>query len=405
MIVSLSAIIPLSAVKTKTCFLQPDANSRTINIFTLNNSQLVGENLFYPNVLLYAKDKIYNPLEESVMSLDGVKAVRPLKIKQKKIEFIEKNPVFYFIYNTDNYYHFVYDTLPYLISFFYLKRQIKPLKLLVNLPGPHRNTLYKFVEEFFQLLGISSKDLIFCNNKTLYKTIFISNSFTHGKNSNLPPRSEIFTLYKKIISNAKKIAICKRRARIYISRRTWLHNNFDNIGTNYTQRRKLINEDELVRQLAIKNFVEVFSENLSVAEKVLLFNKAEIIAGAIGGGMVNAVFAKKNAKIMVFVSPTFFEKNNRFKFCFLGKKVLYNNNSMHVEKTFFKKYMRVQVPSRNIIGEIVEVEKKTLRIAYVTRNVTGWNTKERVKYITIKQKNCIRLDSGLNSAWKINLPL
>ena len=125
MIVSLSAIIPLSAVKTKTCFLQPDANSRTINIFTLNNSQLVGENLFYPNVLLYAKDKIYNPLEESVMSLDGVKAVRPLKIKQKKIEFIEKNPVFYFIYNTDNYYHFVYDTLPYLISFFYLKRQIK----------------------------------------------------------------------------------------------------------------------------------------------------------------------------------------------------------------------------------------------------------------------------------------
>ena len=102
------------------------------------------------------------------MSLDKVKVVKSFRIKQKKAKLVEKRPVFFFIYNTDNYYHFVYDTLPYLISFFHLKQQVKDLKLLVNLPGPHRNTTYKFVKEFFQLLGIAEKDLIFCNDKTLY---------------------------------------------------------------------------------------------------------------------------------------------------------------------------------------------------------------------------------------------
>lgn len=398
-------IAPLSAIKTKTCILQPDINGRVINLYCLKNSQLIGENLFYPNPLLWTNNKIYNPLEESIMSLDKVKAAKSFRIKQKKAKLVEKRPVFFFIYNTDNYYHFVYDTLPYLISFFHLKQQVNDLKLLVNLPGPHRNTTYKFVKEFFQLLGIAEKDLIFCNDKTLYATLFISSSFTHGHNSNLPPRNEIFTLYKTIISNAKKIAICQKKSRIYISRRTWLHNNFDNIGTNYTQKRRLVNEDELVKQLSAKNFIEVFSENLPVAEKVLLFNKANIIAGAIGGGMVNTVFAKRKAKIIVFVSPTFFEKNSRFKFCFLGKKVQYNNNSEHVEKTHFKKYMRVQIPSLNIVGEVVKVGKDTLKVAYVNRNVAGWNTEEQVRYATVKQKNCLKLDSGLNSPWKINLPL
>ena len=38
---------------------------------------------------------------------------------------------------------------------------------------------------------------------------------------------------------------------IYISRRTWLNSDKSNIGTDYTSRRKMINENELVEQLKV----------------------------------------------------------------------------------------------------------------------------------------------------------
>ena len=42
------------------------------------------------------------------------------EINNKKI--INEN-VFFFIYNFDNYYHFLYDTLPYLYTYFELKKE------------------------------------------------------------------------------------------------------------------------------------------------------------------------------------------------------------------------------------------------------------------------------------------
>ena len=43
------------------------------------------------------------------------------------------------------------------------------------------------------------------------------------------------------------------------------------IGTNYTQRRKLVNEDDLVDKLIKEDYVEVFTERLSTIEKIAYF--------------------------------------------------------------------------------------------------------------------------------------
>ena len=46
----------------------------------------------------------------------------------KNSHFMYNTDVYYFVYNMANYYHFIYDTLPYLYSYFYEKEYLVPQK-------------------------------------------------------------------------------------------------------------------------------------------------------------------------------------------------------------------------------------------------------------------------------------
>ena len=56
--------------------------------------------------------------------------------------------------------------------------------------------------------------------------------------------------------------------RIYISRRTWTIEKTENIGTDYTQKRMCVNEDEVVELFKQYGFKEIFCENLSMKDKI-----------------------------------------------------------------------------------------------------------------------------------------
>lgn len=387
----------------KTLFLQKDKNNREIYIFDLNNVQFIND-LYYPNVLVFSQEelKIYNPIREKIMSLKNLSNKSTYDGEIQKTKNIYENPVFYFIYNTDNYYHFIYDTLPYLISFQHLKQKYSNLKLLMNYPNHQKNSFYKFVDEFLDIIGIKNKDILIVNKDTLYKKVYISSSYTHDIDSNLPPRSEIYSLYNSIVKNIKEKHTNEQMpSNIYISRRTWMHNDLSNIGTNYTTRRKLINENELVDILQKKGYTEIFTENLSTIEKILLFNNAKNIIAPIGGGVCNALFCNNKANITILVSPTFLDINNRFIYLFKDLNVNYNHQSEHVEKNEFKKYMRVKYG--NITGEIEDINNNELLINYTDINVAGWNNQNQYKTISINQKFCQKLDEGLNSEWILDL--
>lgn len=398
-------ILGLKTIKNSQVFLKRDKNNREVKIFNLSNCQLVGDSTFYPNCLVYCKDdkKVYNPLDEKIMSLDKTQTKKLQNLTKTKPTNRVDTPVFFFVFNVDNYYHFIYDTLTYLISFFWLKKKIKNLKILTNYSGPAHKNFYKFVQEFFEILKIKNNDIIIADKATLYSKIYISESYTHGIDSNLPPRKEIYTFFKKIVTSINLNTSTPKK--IYISRRTWLHNDFSNIGTNYTQRRKLVNEDDLVNELRLKGFNEVFTEQLSTKEKIHLFKNAKEIAGPIGGGMVNVLFAKPSAKVHVFVSPTFLDVNNRFKYSFSGKDTIYYNNTKHVESTKFKKYMRVEIPAKKIVGEITNIEGNTLFVSYTDRAVAGWGSQDKHIVKKFNLSDCVPLDNGLNSGWIIKLPL
>jgi hypothetical protein len=63
--------------------------------------------------------------------------------------------------------------------------------------------------------------------------------------------------------------------------------------------------------------------------------------------------------------------------------------------------MRAQYGS--IIGEITEVNKNFIELAYTDDFVAGWNYDLKLKNIKVDPKLCKILDNGLNSNWKINI--
>ena len=177
----------LDLIDSKYSFLKKDENGREIFIFELDNVKVLGKSLFYPNTLLYSNNKIYNPIRENIMSLKKLKSDDTYQLDNLEINNTIDTPVFFFIYNVDNYYHFVYDTLPYLISFKEIKKEHKDLKLLMNFSYGKSN-FYRFVKEFLDLLNISDDDIIIVDKNTEYRKVFISSSYTHEYDSNKPPR-------------------------------------------------------------------------------------------------------------------------------------------------------------------------------------------------------------------------
>ncbi len=249
-------------------------------------------------------------------------------------------------------------------------------------------------------MGIRGDDIIIADENTNYKKIYISTSYTHDFDSNLPPREEIYSFYREI-ANKVKIDDIDLPKKIYISRRSWLHGDTSNIGTNYTERRKMVNEDELVDFLTSKGYVEVFSELLTTKQKIAIFKNAESVIGAIGGGICNVLFSKTECKLTALISPYFLDVNTRFKYSIDKVKLTLFVDSRNVETTSFKKYMRVKCG--DIVGEITNIENDNIAIIYSDVRSSSWNSQNEYKTMVVKADSCIRLDEGLNSSWEINL--
>jgi capsular polysaccharide biosynthesis protein len=179
------------------------------------------------------------------------------------------------------------------------------MKLLVS-PPEGQDDLYPFVWDSLAMLGITKKDVVFLDTDVMYNSVCVSSSLTHNGLSNCRPHKGVFN----IVNQMKSDYVGPEK--IYISRRTWLNGDTSNIGTNYTERRKCVNEDEVAEMFISQGFKEVFCENLTMEEKVGMFRNAKYVAGPIGGGMCNVIFSPPETKVFSIDSPTFFDVNFRF---------------------------------------------------------------------------------------------
>jgi capsular polysaccharide biosynthesis protein len=318
--------------RDKTRLICPsDENGREIEVAYFFLCQFTGLSKHYPQPLIYShkNGRLVLPTIEQFMSLGrGTVYEENMQYDLKTLPKFEKFcdiPVFYFVYNMANYYHFIYDTLPYLYSYFNEKEIHPDLKLLVS-PPEGKDDLYPFVWECLELLGITRKNVVFLDEKTLYNTVVVGSSLTHNGLSNTPPHSGVFDIINRMKGEYQG------PEKIYISRRTWLHNNFDNIGTNYTERRRCVNEDEVAELFKSHGYEEVFCENMTMKEKIGLFNSAKYVAGPIGGGMCNVIFSAPETKVISINSPLFFDINTRFEYSMAHTQLHHFNDTEFVEK-------------------------------------------------------------------------
>ena len=227
--------------------IQTISEQRDIKVGHFTDCIVTGLSTHYPLPLIQTGNELLLPTIERFMSLDrGTIYEEDMiwdgkDITPKKVEY---TPVFYFIYNCANYFHWIYDTVPYLYTYFEQKKVIKNLKLLIGVPDP-------FVYETLSLLGIYKDDLILVDKDTLYKHIVIGSSLTHNRQSLDPPHPGLFSIIDRMVGTPSQ------DKNIYISRRTWTQPNCKNIGTDYTMQRRCVNEDDVVKLVQKYNFKAV----------------------------------------------------------------------------------------------------------------------------------------------------
>jgi hypothetical protein len=402
---------------------EKDNTERNIGYSEFENVILTGRNMYYPNVLLYYVNTLISPYDEKVMSLNKESFYynNTYEFEPEPIYLLshnplpQDNPVFFFIYNFDNYYHFLYDTLPYLFTYLELKQHIPDLKLLVNYPDKHTNTFYRFNLEFLSKI-IDLDDLIIHQETKVYKKMYVSTSLTHGGFSNNPPRKEIYTIYNLIKSkiNYANIDIkYKNMKNIYISRRSWINSDNSNIGTDYTSRRKMMNEDQLVDKLITLGFNEIFAENLNTDEKIHLFSNASIIIGSIGGGMSNLLFSTNETNTIVIVTPFFLDINYRFKYSMEDTNIQYiYNTETYLDENKIPLYCRVIILDTKTkwfgkYGEICQYDVNTKKyLVNISNNdVVGFNNNIQFENNWFSENQFTLLDNGLNSPYILDISL
>lgn len=69
--------------------------------------------------------------------------------------------------------------------------------------------------------------------------------------------------------------------------------------------RMLLNERELLAQLRRRGFEAVVPSTLRVPEQIALYRSASMIAGALGGGLLNAIFAAAGTGVLSLLSPDY----------------------------------------------------------------------------------------------------
>ena len=164
-------ILTLENVNDYKLVSKKDQNGRDIKLFTFNNVFFTGTSQYYPDILFKIENQndLVLPIKEMSMSMNkksyyeenGLKYIE----KSNNEEYIQiDHDVYYFIYNTENYYHFIYDTLPYLYLYLQMKDKNNNLKLVINY-NKNKNKLLNFIKETYEILNINNDDIIIHNKK------------------------------------------------------------------------------------------------------------------------------------------------------------------------------------------------------------------------------------------------
>ena len=187
----------------------------------------------------------------------------------------------------NNYWHWIFDTLPKIAILEKLNLKKKPnFYLLPSLKKKYQlDTLLKLKIPMNKLLDGEKYKHIKCDN-----LLAVDHPYVFNNN----PSSSIVNIPLWIIKwlrtkyNTNKSYTNRRQKKIYIDRE----------GDSVLNNRKIINNDEVKSILLDQGFKIVTLSNLDFVDQVKMFNNATHIVGPHGAGFANLVFSKPYTKVV-----------------------------------------------------------------------------------------------------------
>jgi capsular polysaccharide biosynthesis protein len=179
--------------------------------------------------------------------------------------------------NSDNYYHWVMESLPRWHLLQLAGWQNYDYVLLLNQPRAFQN-------ELLDRLGVSAAKRLHC-----------SKNFIHQFDRLVVPAMPAPPWQARAWACAWLRSLFPQTGgggpeKIYLSRRD-------------VQRRRLVNEPEIAAQLASRGFVSVQLEQLTVAAQAKLFANARCVVAPHGAGLANLVFAAPGTRVVELFHP------------------------------------------------------------------------------------------------------
>lgn len=178
-----------------------------------------------------------------------------------------------------NYYHWMFEFLPQIEL---LRRSGIDIGSIDKFAVNH--CCFPFQRETVSLLGIPLEKIVetYKNNHIQARQLLVSSVITEST------KWACDFLRREFLNDS--IIGLQKKQRIFISRK---------------EKRRVINEDELVAVLSKFGFKSIAPESLSVAEQVSLFAAAEVVIGAHGAALTNTVFCSPGTKVIEIFAPDY----------------------------------------------------------------------------------------------------
>jgi len=193
-----------------------------------------------------------------------------------------------------NYYHCILDGLGCVQRYLILREQYPTLTLLINrTPRMDLENYPPYVGEMLDLLGVKWE---YTNPLIDYEILFVGDTLNQdATGKRIRPDPQQWSLIDRLVERAKETVSMPVYDKIYLSRRAHanpLNNRKEVIGEDNTVKRGLVNEDSVVKILTDQGYTEVFGENYTLAEKIVLFSQMQKYISAAGAGVTNMLFVR-----------------------------------------------------------------------------------------------------------------
>jgi capsular polysaccharide biosynthesis protein len=241
-----------------------------VYIRNFENINLTDDGILFKKLKVYPYNLIY---EKHIKYFNEIYLLKRYFFSKKTIL---KKKIDYFLifdYWSNGYFHWMSDVLPRLeVLSWYFEN--------INLVLP-QYFQHKFIYESLNAYNIKNLEFIpsksYINiNRLLMIDHIIPTGIFNPKVTNILSERLIQKFYIKNFMQYDKIYISRQNAK----------------------RRKVINEENVISILEKYGFKILFSENLSLAEQITIFNNASVVIGLHGGGLTNIMFMKENSSVL-----------------------------------------------------------------------------------------------------------